>query len=197
MPRFTEDVEGAAAVIKAGGLVVYPTETVYGIGALALKEQTVQKVISLKQMRSKPISVAVSSFEMIDAVAYVRDDTLLHKLLPGPFTVLLPKKDVVPSILTAGSACVGIRYPTHVRACQLIREVGEPITSTSANLTGDPPATSAKDVTLDVDCILEGGTASLGPSTVIDLVNHTVIRHGAGFEYLERSDLLSYGTRDP
>ncbi len=196
MPKLTDDVERAAGVIKAGGLVVYPTETVYGIGALALNEQAVEKVISLKKMRSKPISVAVSSFEMIDTIAYVCDEELLHKLLPGPFTVLLPKKSIIPYILTAGSACVGIRYPTHARARQLIRKVGEPITSTSANVTGGPPATRATDVTLDVDCILDGGTAPLGPSTVVNLVNHTVVRSGAGSEYIERTGVFHNRRRD-
>jgi len=190
MPRLTDDIESAASAIRGGGIVVYPTETVYGIGALALNEKTVQKVIALKKMPSKPISIAVSSLEMINTVAYVHDEELLRKLLPGPFTVLLPKKTIVPRILTAGSIYVGVRLPAHKMACQLIYEVGEPITSTSANLSGDPPATHAEDVALDVDCILDGGTALFGPSTVVDLANHTVIRKGAGYEYIERADLL-------
>ncbi len=196
MPRRIHDVKTAAAVIRAGGVVAYPTETVYGVGALALDEEAVRKVIALKKMPSKPISMAVSSLAMIDSVAYVQDTPLLQRLLPGPFTVLLPKRDVVPSILTAGSICVGIRYPAHDVACELIDAVGEPITSTSANLTGDPPATQAKDVALDVSCVLEGGTASLGPSTVIDLVNHTVLRRGARCEYIERAGLLRKSRRD-
>lgn len=195
MPMLINNVQSAAATIRAGGVIAYPTETVYGVGALALNEKAVRKVIALKKMPSKPISVAVSSLEMIDAVAYVHDDTLLRKLLPGPFTVLLRKKDIVPRVLTAGSVCVGIRYPAHDMACQLINEVGGPITATSANLTGDPPATRAEDVTLDVDCVLEGGTASFGPSTVVDLVNHTVIRRGAGYEYIERAGLLHKSRR--
>ncbi len=196
MPRLITNVKSAAAAVRAGGIVVYPTETVYGIGALALNERAVRKVIALKNMPSKPISVAVSSLEMVDTVAYRRDDDLLRRLLPGPFTVLLPKKDTVPPILTAGSACVGIRYPAHDVACQLIDEVGEPITSTSANLTGDPPAMRAEDVTLNVDCVLEGGTASFGPSTVVDLVHHAVIRRGAAYEYIARAGLLRQSRRD-
>ncbi len=193
MPKVINDVYRAAAAIRARGVIAYPTETVYGVGALALNETAVKKVITLKKMSLKPISMAVSSFEMIDTVAYVRDADLLRALLPGPFTVLLPKREVVPHILTAGSACVGIRYPAHDIACQLINEVGEPITSTSANITGDPPATRSEDITLNVECVLEGGTASFGPSTVVDLVNHTVIRRGAGYDYVERGGLLSNG----
>lgn len=190
MPRLTNSVESAASTIRGGGIVAYPTETVYGVGALALKEKTVQKVIALKKMPSKPISIAVSSLEMINTVAYVYDDELLRKLLPGPFTVLLPKRAIVPQILTAGSIYVGVRLPAHEMARQLINEVGEPITSTSANLSGNPPATHAEDVALDVDCVLEGGTAPFGPSTVVDLTDHTVIRKGAGYEYIARAGLL-------
>ncbi len=190
MPRLTHSVRRAAAAIRAGRVVGYPTETVYGIGALALSEKTVRSVITLKGTAAKPMSLAVSSLAMIDAVAHVPDAALVRTLLPGPYTVLLPKKDVVPPLLTAGSACVGIRYPAHSVACDLIDAVGEPITSTSANLTGDPPATRAGDIALDVACVLDGGTASLGPSTVVDLVHRTVIRRGAGYDSLERAGLL-------
>ncbi len=196
MARLTRNVKRAAAAIRTGRVIAYPTETVYGVGALALSEKTVRKVIALKERPSRPISIAVSSFDMIDAVAYVCDDTLLRKLLPGPYTVLLPKKDIIPPILTADSSRVGIRYPAHNIACELIDAVGHPITSTSANLTGAPPATRADDVTLDVACVLDGGTASLGPSTVLDLVNHTVIRRGAGYDYVERAGMLRENGRD-
>jgi len=181
--RITRSIKGAANAIRAGGIVAYPTETVYGVGALALKESTVRKVIALKQMASsKPISLAVSQFGMIGAVAYVEDVDLLHQLLPGPITVLLRKKDIVPGILTAGANLVGIRFPSHEVARALIDSVGAPITSTSANVTGTQPATCAKDVSIPVGCVLEGGKANLGPSTVVDLVNRVVVRRGAGYD---------------
>lgn len=180
--RVTRCVEDAARIIRAGGIVAYPTETVYGVGALALEESTVRKVIVLKQMASKPISLAVSNFEMLRAVAHVQDVDLLRQLLPGPVTVLLRKKNVVPDILTAGANQVGIRLPLHPVAKELIDFVGTPITSTSANVTGAEPAARAEDVSIDVSCILDGGEATLGPSTVVDLVNRTVVRRGAEYE---------------
>jgi L-threonylcarbamoyladenylate synthase len=180
--RVTPRVEDAAHVIRTGGIVAYPTETVYGVGALALQESSVRKVIALKQMALKPISLAVSNFEMLSAVADAQYIDLLNQLLPGPVTVLLQKKSVVPDLLTAGSNLVGIRLPLHPVAKELIDFVGAPITSTSANVTGAEPALRAEDVSIDVDCILEGGEATLGPSTVVDLVNCKVVRRGAEYK---------------
>jgi L-threonylcarbamoyladenylate synthase len=180
--RITARIENAADVIRVGGIVAYPTETVYGIGALALEESPVRKVIALKQMALKPISLAVSNFEMLRAVAHAQHIDLLHQLLPGPVTVLLQKKNVVPDLLTAGSSLVGIRLPLHPVAKKLIDFVGSPITSTSANLTGAKPAVRPEHVDIDVDCILDGGEATLGPSTVVDLVNCKVVRRGAEYE---------------
>ncbi len=181
--RITRSIDGAANAIKAGRIVAYPTETVYGVGALALTKSTVEKVIALKQMAStKPISLAVSNFRMLETVAFIEDVELLHQLLPGPITVLLRKKDIVPDILTAGANLVGIRFPSHKVASALIDSVGAPITSTSANVTSAQPAKSARDVKIRVSCVLEGGKAVLGPSTVVDLVNRVVVRRGAGYD---------------
>jgi len=180
--RITKNVREVANAVRGGAAVAYPTETVYGIGALALQESTVRKVIALKQMAAKPLSLAVSSFDMIEAVAHVGDASLLHRLLPGPITVLLLKRRVVPDLLTAGTNLVGIRFPSHTIARALIDAVGAPITATSANVTGAQPATLAEDVDIGVDCVLDGGKVTLGPSTVVDLVNYVVVRRGAGYD---------------
>ncbi|MGZ7194127.1 MAG: L-threonylcarbamoyladenylate synthase [Halobacteriota archaeon] len=190
--RITRSIKGAADAIKAGGMVAYPTETVYGVGALGLKKSTVEKVIALKQMASmKPISLAVSNFNMLETVAFIEDVDLLHQLLPGPITVLLRKKDIVPGILTAGAHLVGIRFPSHKVARALIDSVGAPITSTSANITSAQPAKSARDVKIRVSCVLDGGKAILGPSTVVDLVNQVVVRRGAGYDIVvEKTNIV-------
>jgi L-threonylcarbamoyladenylate synthase len=183
--RITTSTKVAANAIKAGKIVAYPTETVYGLGALALEKSTVEKVIALKQMTLvKPISLAVSNFSMLETVAFEEDVDLLHQLLPGPITVLLRKKDIVPDMLTAGAHLVGIRFPSHKVARALIDSVGAPITSTSANVTSAQPATSARDVNISVSCVIDGGKAILGPSTVVDLVNRVVVRRGAGYDFL-------------
>jgi len=192
MTRITRCIKGAADAVKAGGMVAYPTETVYGVGALALKKSTVEKVIALKQMASmKPISLAVSNFNMLETVAFMEDVDLLHQLLPGPITVLLRKKDIVPDILTAGAHLVGIRFPSHKVARALIDSVGAPITSTSANVTSAQPAKSARDVKIRVSCVLDGGKAILGPSTIVDLVNQVVVRRGAGYDIVvEKTNIV-------
>ena len=193
--KVTRSVRRAAHAIRTGRVVAYPTETVYGVGALALQESTVQKVIAIKRMASKPISLAVSRFDMIEAVAHIDDAALLHALLPGPVTVLLRKKDVVPDVLTAGARLVGIRFPSHIVTRTLIDYIGAPITSTSANVAGAPPAMCAEDVNISVDCVLQGGTATLGPSTVVDLVNYVVVRRGAGIDTVYQRTGIPPGAR--
>lgn len=189
--KCTKDVNTAADIIRSGGVVAYPTETVYGVGALALHEPTVAKVIALKRMKAKPISLAVSSFKMIEEVAFIHDSNVLKNLLPGPITVILRKREVVPDILTAGSQLVGIRYPSHKTAQLLITTVGSPITSTSANITNFEAPMNARDINLNVDCILDGGSSLYGPSTVVDLVNNIIVRKGAGYErVIEKTRIL-------
>lgn len=186
-----EDVKIAAGIVKSGGVIAYPTETVYGVGALALHEPTIKKVIALKRMGPKPISLAVSNYKMIKEVAFVDDFDVIKDLLPGPITVILKKKEVVPDILTSGSHFVGVRYPSHKIARLLIAKIGAPITSTSANITNLEAPMNAQDVTLGVDYILDGGTSVFGPSTVVDLVNNMIVRKGAGYERIvEKTGIL-------
>ncbi len=189
--KCTKDVNTAADIIRSGGVVAYPTETVYGVGALALREPTVNKVIALKRMKAKPISLAVSSFKMIKEVAFIDNFEVLKNLLPGPITVILRKRKVVPDVLTAGSQLVGIRYPSHETAQLLITTVESPITSTSANITNFEAPRNARDVSLNVDCILDGGASLCGPSTVVDLVNKIIVRRGAAYErVVEKTGIL-------
>jgi L-threonylcarbamoyladenylate synthase len=189
-------IQAAIAIIKSGGTVVYPTETVYGLGADALSEAAVRNVYILKRRDfSRPISLAVSSFEMLQNVAYLDPSSmeLLIELLPGPVTVLLRRKDTVPDILTAASDVVGVRFPDHEIATGIIEETG-PITSTSANISGRNPPTSVEEVELKADIILNGGKCKYGmPSTVVDMTRtmanedktklHIEIkRRGAGYD---------------
>ena len=178
----------AAKIMQEGGVVIYPTETVYGIGADALSEPAVRKVFAIKK-RSSPISLAVSSYGMLADVAVCDADTmeLIRKLLPGPITVILKKKSIVPDILTAGSDRVGIRYPDHEITLKLIDLAGTPITSTSANLPGEPPAREVCEISKGVldgaDYVIDGGRCAYGvASTVVDLVDRKVLRKGAGYE---------------
>jgi len=176
----------AARTIMGGGVVVYPTETVYGLGACALDEQAILRIFQIKKRPlSMPIFLAVSSFEMLESVAMVgpNDMAILEKLLPGPISVLVPKKDIVPNMLTAGSSLVGLRFPDHEMALQII-DIAGPITSTSANRTGLAPPSSAQEVSPEiadrVDVVLDGGKCTYSqPSTLLDLSTKKIIRPGA------------------
>ncbi len=179
----------AARLIVGGGVVVYPTETVYGLGANALDEQAVFRVFQIKKRPlTMPVFLAVSSFEMLEKVVEVRreDRALLERLLPGPVSILARKKEVVPDILTAGSPLVGIRFPEHEMAQRIIDRTG-PITSTSANRTGSPsPASSAevsREIAERVDLVVDGGKCRYArASTLLDLEKREIIRPGAGLE---------------
>jgi L-threonylcarbamoyladenylate synthase len=166
-------IRTAIAIIKRGGTIVYPTETVYGLGADALSEDAVRKVYRIKRRDvSQPISVAVSSFEMLHKVAYTDPgiSAILSALLPGPVTVLLKKKEIVPTLLTAESDVLGVRFPDNEIATRIIEETG-PITATSANVSGRTPPTCAEEVEIKlVDIIIHGTKCKYSmPSTVVDM----------------------------
>lgn len=187
-------IASAARFIIGGGAVVYPTETVYGLGANALDVQAVMRVFLIKKRPlSKPISLAVSSLEMLRNVAEVRDEEMriLEELLPGPVSILVRKKSIVPDILTAGSPLVSIRYPDHESALRII-DIAGPITSTSANRTGQPAPVMAKEVAKDiedrVDLVVDGGRCRYcQASTLLDLEKREIIRPGAGLENAMRA----------
>ncbi|MGB2841102.1 MAG: L-threonylcarbamoyladenylate synthase [Halobacteriota archaeon] len=168
-----DQIRTAIAIIKSGGTVVYPTETVYGLGADAFSEEAVRAVYELKRRDlSQPISIAVSSFEMLHKVAYVDSESveIITELLPGPVTVLLRKKEVVPDVLTAASEVVGVRFPDNAIATGIIEETG-PITATSANVSGRNPPTCVEEVEIKAGIIINGGKCKYSmPSTVVDMV---------------------------
>jgi len=188
----TREISRAAEVLTRGGTVVYPTETVYGIGASVFIPRAVERVFEIKgRPRGMPLSVAVASFEMMGEIARIDDGDLpfLRRVLPGPVTFLVERGPKLPDLVTAGSELVGIRFPDHPMALELIALSG-PITSTSANLSGLPPPASLAEldgeIRKNVDLVLDGGRSRYGlPSTLVDLAERKVIRRGAGMERLE------------
>ena len=182
-------IANATRLVTGGGVIVYPTETVYGLGANALDEQAILRVFQIKRRpHNKPISLAVSSTEMLQMVAELskEDLALLEGIFPGPISVLVRKKNIVPDILTAGSPMVAIRFPDHEIALRIIERCG-PITSTSANRTGSRPPSSADEVSNEiadrVDLVVDGGKCRYAePSTLMDLEKREIIRAGAGLD---------------
>lgn len=183
-----DPIDMAVRVLSHDGLIVYPTETVYGLGADALSEDAVMRVYEAKNRPvGKPISVAVSDMDMLDAVAVVDDlsRAFIEQFLPGPVTVLLPAKSCLPAVLTGGTGLIGIRWPDHEIALAIISRFDAPITSTSANISDDIPPTCPEEVSVPHDYLVDGGDLPGTPSTVVDLSTRRILRRGAEWEAVE------------
>lgn len=170
-------VECAAALIRAGGLVVMPTETVYGLGGDATNPLSAQKIYAAKGRPSdNPLIIHLS--DPRDAEKYAVTNDLYYKLarafMPGPLTVILPKKDTVPYETTGGLETVAVRCPSHPVARAIINAAGVPIAAPSANISGRPSATAVKYVIEDfdgkVDMIIDGGESEIGLESTIVLI---------------------------
>lgn len=186
-----EALDRAVAALEQGELVVYPTETVYGLGAKASDVSAVERVFTAKgRDHSKPISIA---FPDIDAVSdYTnpseRERAFMAEFLPGPVTVVVQRTPVVPDVLTAGQPRVGVRVPDHADARTLLEQVA-PITATSANLSGQPSVRTVEELPRQireaVAVVLDGGTTPGGGSTVVDVEAGTIHRRGATADAVE------------
>ena len=174
-----ESIRFAAEIIRGGGLVAFPTETVYGLGADALNPEAVARVFEVKQRPSFDplivhIATRVSLDRLVETISF-SDHRLMDVFWPGPLTLVLPKREIVPDLVTAGLPTVAIRMPAHPVAQALIREAGVPIAAPSANPFGYVSPTCAQHV-LDgladrVDLILDGGPCPIGvESTIVSMV---------------------------
>lgn len=178
------DLDAAVTAIERGKLVVYPTETVYGLGADALDATAIDRVYAAKgRDRSTPISLGVPS--VAAALDYVdptdRERQFMEAFLPGPVTVVCRRQSVVPDRLTAGRDRVGVRVPDHDLAQRLLTRTG-PLTATSANLSGAPSttdvATLAPELREQVAVVLDAGPTPGTGSTVVDVSAETIHRRG-------------------
>jgi L-threonylcarbamoyladenylate synthase len=179
----------AAELIRAGGTVAFPTETVYGLGANALDAAAVEKIFAAKQRPEwDPLIVHVEGQAMLEAVAVLTPRAHVKALMaafwPGPLTLLLPRTSAVPDVVTAGRALVGVRMPAHPVARELILLAGVPIAAPSANKFGGTSPTTAEHVLADldgrIDAVLDGGLSTVGvESTVFDVGARAIYRPGA------------------
>jgi len=177
-------------VLRAGGVVAFPTETFYGLGAAALDAAAARRVVAVKgRPDGKPLLVLVDSAAMVEVVAREippRARELMARYWPGPLTLVLPARPEVPDEVTAGSGTVGVRLSPHPVARGLVRALGAPVTAPSANRSGQPAPTTAAAVFADfrdrIELVLDGGVTTGGePSTVLDATVDPprVIRAGA------------------
>lgn len=183
-----KDIEIASKIIKSGGLVAVPTETVYGLAADALNGEAVAKIFQAKgRPMDNPLIVHISDIKQVDMLVSVfpeKAKKLAKKFWPGPLTIVLPKSNIIPDEVSAGLSTVAIRFPSHPIAHALI-EKSSPLAAPSANLSGSPSPTTFRHVFDDmngrIDAIIDGGDCDVGvESTVITLAEEvpTLLRPG-------------------
>ncbi|MCR5701200.1 MAG: threonylcarbamoyl-AMP synthase [Lachnospiraceae bacterium] len=183
-----EVLQSPAKCLSKGGLVAFPTETVYGLGADGLNPEASKKIYAAKGRPSdNPLIVHIAEVDALEKLAYPNDMayTLAQAFWPGPLTMVLPKKDIVPKETTGGLDTVAIRMPSHPAALSLIRHSGVYVAAPSANISGRPSPTKASHVIEDmdgrIDYIIDGGDVGIGiESTIVDLTSDipTILRPG-------------------
>ena len=183
------EIQQAGRILREGGLVAFPTETVYGLGANGLDAAAVGKIFQAKgRPADNPLILHIADREALASL--VREvptwlEPVLERFWPGPLTVVLPRADCVPDIVTAGLDSVAVRLPSSLVARELIRSAGVPVAAPSANLSGRPSPTTATAVMADmagrIEMVLDGGACEIGlESTVLDCTAAipTILRPG-------------------
>jgi len=185
-----EQIDKGIAILKKGGLVAFPTDTVYGLGACYNNYEAVERIYRIKQrLRNKALPLLLAEAAQISEVAeYVPPAAwlLVGRFLPGALTIVLPKSKSVPDIITGGAKTVAVRIPAHPVPVALIRGVGMPIIGTSANLSGKPSILAAREICSQfgdkIDLVIDGGRCPGGrESTIVDVTGEVprVLREGA------------------
>ena len=179
-----EAIERAASIIRGGGLVAFPTETVYGLGADAMSERAIEKVFEAKgRPADNPLIVHVGNQNDLLRVAQDVSDKawqLVNRFWPGPLTLVLRRRDEIVPAVSAGLETVAVRMPNNLIAIELIRKAGTPLAAPSANRSGRPSATTAAHILRDlegrIDMILDGGPTNIGiESTVLDMTDDRAV----------------------
>lgn len=200
-------IEKAGEIIAGGGLVAFPTETVYGLGASAYREDSVKKIYEAKGRPSdNPLIVHiadVSDIERLTAECSEKARALIEAFMPGPFTVILKKSVAIPDTVTAGMDTLAVRYPANETAQRLIRAAGVPIAAPSANLSGKPSPTEARhvidDMTGRIDAVIDGGSCDVGvESTIVDASGDIpVLLRPGGITYEQIKSVVPDAVIDP
>ena len=173
-----QDIDAAAAILRDGGLLGIPTETVYGLGADGLNAAAVRHIFEAKgRPQDNPLILHIPEASWLDRYCHDVPDaayTLAEKFWPGPLTMILPRREIVPDVVTCGLSTVGIRCPDHPITLAIIRAAGIPVAAPSGNRSGRPSPTCAAHMLEDMDgrinAIMDGGPCGVGvESTIIDL----------------------------
>lgn len=200
-------IQEAAEILRRGGVVAFPTETVYGLGADALNTEAVAKIFKAKgRPADNPLIVHVAAQKDVSSVAAAippQAMLLMDRFWPGPLTLILPKGPLIPKIVTAGLDTVAVRMPAHPIALALLKAAHLPVAAPSANISGKPsPTTGAhvlKDLAGKIDAVVDGGRASVGiESTILDLtVTPPVILRPGGITLEQLTDVMGEVLPDP
>ena len=175
-------IETAVKIIKKGGSIIYPTDTVYGLGVNALREDSVKRLFKIKKRpETKPIPIIIRDLEMAKKLAYIdkKQEKILESVWPGKVTVILEKRNIIPDILTSGRKTIGLRIADCLFTKLLMEKLEDPITATSANFSGEPSLIYSSDVIKTFekayprpDLILDAGDLpESSASTVLDLTS--------------------------
>jgi tRNA threonylcarbamoyl adenosine modification protein (Sua5/YciO/YrdC/YwlC family) len=179
----------AIEILKNGGIIVYPTDTIYGLGCDIFNKKAVTKIYQLKKREAKkPMSIICSDFQDISQYALVQDYAfrLMKRVLPGAYTFVLKAKNIMPKNFLAKNRTVGVRIPDNKICRVLVQNLGNPIISTSLNISGQEVLTNpeqlSKEMRNKIDLIIDAGTLTIEPSSVIDLSGNQpiILRAGQG-----------------
>ena len=181
-------VERAVEILKRGGIVAYPTDTVYGLGGDVFNIGAIKRIYAVKQRpETMPLPVLLADSSKLQDIAMVPEMAwrLIERFWPGGLTLVLPKRDTLPAIITAGGDKIAVRVPAHDVPLRLIRGLGRPIVGTSANISGKPSPLTAAEVVVQldgkVDLIIDGGRCRGGvESTVVDVTGESPVILRAG-----------------
>lgn len=179
---FSKALAEAVASLKLGGAVIYPTDTLYGLGANALEAGPVQRIFKIKKRpKSRPLPIAVRNINWAKELAFIykKEEKILEAVWPGAVTAVLPKRSIAPDILTAGQNSIAMRIPDSLFIDELLGKFGYPITSTSANISGELPSFKISEIIERFensedkpDLVLDAGDLKQSePSTILDLTS--------------------------
>lgn len=182
-------VDQAVTVLEDGGVIIYPTDTVYGIGCDITRKSAIERIYRAKNMdKQKPLSFVCA--DLTDIATYARVDTVMYRVmrkhLPGPYTFILPATREVPKLLVSRQKTVGLRIPDHPFTLAMVKALGRPIISTSVNISersfASDPQEFFEHYEGKVDLVVDSGPSYADLSSVIDLTNHdpVLIREGQG-----------------
>lgn len=197
-----KNITVASRIVKNGGTVIYPTETVYGLGCDPFNIHAINNLLEVKGKRTKPFPILAATIEDANKAAYILLDgkKLAEKFWPGPLTIIFPKKPAIPDIVTFDQDSVGLRIPDNEIALQLIHLSGGLLIGSSANRTGEKPPRSVQDISEElkdmVNIVLDDGVTVQGiPSTVVDLTSKKprILREGP-IKFKELKDVLTFST---